>query len=88
MIEEEAITDFMDTGLDRDEAIKRIRGGMPAQQESNIEQTAEAQPVERQAINNDSLNAMEALMGRSHNVAGMEGMNTLVKYAHMLHGGK
>lgn len=88
MIEEEAITDFMDTGLDRDEAIKRIRGGMPAQQESNIQQTAEAQPVERQAINNDSLNAMEALMGRSHNASGLEGMNTLIKYAHMLHGGK
>ena len=48
MIEEEAITDFMDTGLDRDEAIKRIRGGMPAQQESNLEQTAQGQPVAAQ----------------------------------------
>lgn len=56
--------------------------------ESNTAQTEAIQNTKRQAINNDSLNAMEALMGRSHNVAGMEGMNTLVKYAHMLHGGK
>ena len=48
MIEEEAITDYMDTGLDRDEAIRRIRGGMPAQQISNLEQTAQGQPVEAQ----------------------------------------
>ena len=62
MIEEEAITDFMDTGLDRDEAIRRIRGDMPAQQESNLEQTAQGQPVEvqRLAINDESLNEIQA----------------------------
>ena len=75
MIEEEAITDYMDTGLDRDEAIRRIRGGMPAQQESNIEQTAEAQPVERQAINNESLNEIQAYMDSS--VPGLGGKQML-----------
>ena len=75
MIEQEAITDYMDTGLDRDEAIRRIRGGMPAQQESNIEQTAEAQPVERQAINNESLNEIQAYMGSS--VPGLGGKQML-----------
>ena len=77
MIEEEAITDFMDTGLDRDEAIKRIRGGMPAQQESNIQQTAEAQPVERQAINNDSLNEIQGYMDTA--VPGLGGKQMLSK---------
>ena len=58
MIEQEAITDYMDTGLDRDEAIRRIRGGMPAQQESNIEQTAAAQPVDQQRqLNLDEIQA-------------------------------
>ena len=77
MIEEEAITDFMDTGLDRDEAIKRIRGGMPAQQESNIQQTAGAQPVERQAINNDSLNEIQGYMDTA--VPGLGGKQMLSK---------
>ena len=53
MIEQESITDFMDTGLDRDEAIRRIRGGMTSQTKSNLEQTAQGQPVvaQKDAIN-------------------------------------
>lgn len=53
MIEEESITDFMDTGLNREEAIRRIRGGMTPQTKSNLEQTAQGQPVvaQKDAIN-------------------------------------
>ena len=52
--------------------------------EINTAQTEAIQPTQRQAINNESLNAMEALMGRSHNAPRLEGMNTLIKYAHSL----
>ncbi|MAH14096.1 MAG: hypothetical protein CMO33_10225, partial [Verrucomicrobia bacterium] len=55
--------------------------------ESNTAQTAAAQPVPRQAINNESLNAIDALMPKSHNVAGLEGGNTLREYARKLYGG-
>lgn len=54
--------------------------------EANTAQTAEAQPVDRQAINNESLNAIEAL--RSNNVPGLDGMNLFQEYARRLYGGK
>ena len=73
MIEEEAITDYMDTGLDRDEAIRRIRGGMPAQQESNIEQTAAAQPVDQQR----QLNLDEVQKYMDSGVPGLNGKQML-----------
>ena len=50
MIEEEAITDYMDTGLDRDEAIRRIRGGMTSDRESNLGADSRRQPVAAQKI--------------------------------------
>lgn len=73
MIEQEAITDYMDTGLDRDEAIRRIRGGMPAQQESNIEQTAESQPVDQQR----QLNLDEVQNYMDSGVKGLKGKQML-----------
>ena len=73
MIEQEAITDYMDTGLDRDEAIRRIRGGMPAQQESNIEQTAAAQPVDQQR----QLNLDEVQQYMDSGVPGLKGKQML-----------
>lgn len=54
--------------------------------ESNTEQTRQAQPVKRQAINNESLNAIDAL--RTHTVPGLKGMDTLQEYARKLYGGK
>ena len=85
MIEEEAITDFMDTGLDRDEAIRRIRGGMTPQTESNLEQTAEGQPVAAQNkynigdfsltdfVDYKPLNGLNLLSGMARNVYGQGG---------------
>ena len=85
MIEEEAITDFMDTGLDRDEAIRRIRGGMTPQTESNLEQTAEGQPVAAQNkynigdfsltdfVDYKPLNGLNLLSGIARNVYGQGG---------------
>lgn len=77
MIEEEAITDFMDTGLDRDEAIRRIRGGMTPQTESNLEQTAQGQPVAAQVVKNHQeytpLNGLNLLSEMARNVYGQGG---------------
>ena len=53
--------------------------------ESNTAQTAQSQPVARQAINNESLNAIEAL--RTHTVPGLRGMDMLQDYARKLYGG-
>ncbi|OUW83240.1 MAG: hypothetical protein CBD74_05935 [Saprospirales bacterium TMED214] len=80
MVEQESIADFMDTGLDRNEAIRRIRGGMPAQQESNLVQTAQGQPVEtqREAISNDSLNEIQAYIDSA--VPGLGGKQMLGQY--------
>lgn len=55
--------------------------------ESNTAQTAQSQPVTRQAINNESLNAIDALMPRTHTVPGLRGMDTLQEYARKLYGG-
>ena len=77
MIEEEAITDYMDTGLDRDEAIRRIRGGMTPQTESNLEQTAQGQPVAAQVVKNHQeytpLNGLNLLSEMARNVYGQGG---------------
>ena len=53
--------------------------------ESNTAQTEAIQPKTRQAINNESLNAIEAL--RSHNVPDLYGMDMFLKTANKLYGG-
>jgi len=55
--------------------------------ETNTAQTEAIQPTQRQAINNESLNAIEALMdNRSHNVPQLEGYDTFLSTAKRLYG--
>lgn len=53
--------------------------------ESNTAQTEAIQPKTRQAINTESLNAIDAL--RTHTVPGLQGMTTLQETARKLYGG-
>ena len=61
------------------------RGKTGEARESNTAQTESIQNAERQAINNERLNAIEAL--RSHNVPNLYGMDMLLKTANKLYGG-
>lgn len=62
-------------------------GETGAARKSNTAKTESIQNSERQAINNESLNAIEALMDRSHKVPDLYGMDMFLKTAGQLYGG-